>query len=34
LGWLLSKVSNHPLPDLCIDMMTKKRTGLHAHSPL
>jgi hypothetical protein len=34
LGWLFNKVSSHPLPDLCIDTITKKRTGVHAHSPL
>jgi hypothetical protein len=34
LGWLFSKVSNHPLPDLCIDTITKNRTGVHEHSPL
>ena len=32
LGWLFNNVSNHPLPDLCMDKMVKKCTGVHAHS--
>lgn len=32
--WLFNNVSNHPLPDLCIDKIAKNRTGLHAHSSL
>lgn len=34
LIWLFKSVSNHPLPDLCVDKMANKRTGLHAHSAL
>jgi len=32
LIWLFSKVSNHPLPDLCIDKIAKNLTGVHLHS--
>lgn len=34
LTWLFKRVSNHPLPDLCIDTIEKKWTGVHAHSSL
>lgn len=34
LGWLFSNVSNHPLPDLCMDNIAKKCTGVQAHSSL
>ena len=34
LTWLFKNVSNHPLPDLCMDKITKNRTGLQAHSCL
>jgi predicted transglutaminase-like protease len=33
-GWLFKSVSNHPLPDLCIDKITKVCTGVHVHSAL
>lgn len=33
-GWLFSNVSNHPLPDLCMDKITKNLTGVHEHSSL
>lgn len=33
-GWLFSNVSNHPLPDLCIEKIAKNLTGVHEHSSL
>lgn len=32
--WLFNRLSNHPLPDLCIDKIAKNLTGLRAHSAL
>lgn len=32
--WLFNNVSNHPLPDLCVDNIAKFLTGLQAHSAL
>jgi hypothetical protein len=31
-SWLFNNVSNHPLPDLCIDNIAKSLTAVHAHS--
>lgn len=34
LVWLFNRVSNHPLPDLCIERIAKYLTGWQAHSAL
>lgn len=34
LVWLLSNVSNQPLPDLCMEIMAKYLTGWQEHSSL
>ena len=34
LVWLFSKVSNQPLPDLCMERIAKYLTGLQEHSSL
>jgi hypothetical protein len=30
--WLFNNVSNHPLPDLWVEIMVKYLTGVQAHS--